>query len=340
MRNSALRDSAFKLICTVGPASRNPAILRQMEGLGASLFRINLSHTPREELESLVREIRAATEVPICLDTEGAQIRTGPMQGGWVDLSSGQTVHLAPGTVEGNPQRLALYPAEAFPLLGPGMVLRLDFDTCVLRLGEREGAGFQAQVLSGGRIGSNKGVAPDRELPLPPLTQKDRRAVALARRLGIHFYSYSFCSSAEAVRMLRELVGPESSIFSKIENRPSLVHLDEIIEESDALLIDRGDLSHSISMEEIPAIQKWVISKAGRRSIPVYVATNLLESMVERPYPTRAEVNDIANTLLDGANGLVLAAETAVGKYPVECVRMTMGLVRRYQAHGGGVKAL
>ena len=326
-----MRNSTFKLICTVGPASRNPAILREMEGLGAGLFRINLSHTPLEDLEPLIREIRAATEIPICLDTEGAQIRTGRMRGGRVELSTGQTVTLSPAAGEGTAERLPFYPPEAFPLLKPGMVLRVDFDTCVLRIGEQEGTGFRAQVLSGGRIGSNKGVAPDRELALEPLTPKDQRAVALARRLGIRFYSFSFCSSAEAVRKLRELAGPDSVILSKIENRPALLHLDEIAAESDALLIDRGDLSRSVPLEELPAIQKRVISRAVQKTIPVYVATNLLESMVELPYPTRAEVNDIANTLLDGATGLVLAAETAIGKYPVECVRMTMGLVRRYQ---------
>lgn len=329
--------TGFKLICTVGPSSRSPAVLRQMEELGASLFRINLSHTPLEELEPLVREIRAATEVPICLDTEGAQIRTGRMTGERVNLSSGQTVHLVPEEAAGDTRRMALYPPEAVSILEPGMVLWVDFDTCVLSVQEKEGQGVRAEVVSGGQIGSNKGVAVDREISLAPLTQKDRRAVALARRLGIRFYSYSFCADAAAVRLLREMVGKDSSIISKIENRSALLHLEEIIGESDALLIDRGDLSRSISLEEIPAVQKWIVGKARQRQIPVTVATNLLENMVDRPYPTRAEINDIANTLLDGTSGLVLAAETAVGKYPVECVRMMMRMVRRYHSQGGGV---
>jgi len=330
-------DDVFKLICTVGPACQGRAVLRQMEGLGATLFRINLSHTPLEDLEPLAREIRAATEVPICLDTEGAQVRTGRMLGGSVDLKAGQTLELAQDATVGTTDRIPLYPPGALSLLEPGMLLRVDFDTCVLRVLSRDGAGCRAEVLEPGRIGSNKGVAVSAELGLPPLTEKDRRAIAVAHRLGIRFYSESFCSNGAAVRLLRERVGRDSCILAKIENRPALVHLEEILMESDALLVDRGDLSHSVAVEEIPAIQKWVVSRAHARSKPVYVATNLLESMVELPYPTRAEVNDIANTLLDGADGLVLAAETAIGKYPVECVRMTMRLIRRYQGLGGKV---
>lgn len=320
----------FKLICTVGPSSWDPDLLRQMEGLGASLFRINLSHTPLEDVEPLIRKIRSATEVPICLDTEGAQIRTGRIIGGRVELPKGQAVHLVSQENTGTAQRIALYPAEALSLLEPGMVLRVDFDTCELLIQERDAEGWRAETLRAGWVNSNKAVALDRELPLPSLTQKDRQAVILACRLGIRFFSYSFCSDAAAVRLLRDLVGGESVIISKIENRPALVHLDEIIGESDALLIDRGDLSRSIALEEIPAVQKWIVYKAHQRPIPVYVATNLLESMVEQPYPTRAEVNDIANTLLDGANGLVLAAETAIGKYPLECAGMIMRMAHRY----------
>ena len=330
----------FKLICTVGPASRDPVVLRKMEEMGANIFRINLSHTPLEELEARVRAIRAATEVPICLDTEGAQIRTGRMEGGRVDLEEGRTIHLVPYEAAGTARRMSLYPAKAFDLLEPGMVLNVDFDTCVLSVQERTGEGYLARITRGGRVGSNKGVAADRDLPLEPLTEKDRKAVALARRLGIRLYSYSFCADAAAVRLLRGQVGDDAEILSKIESRSSLAHLEEIIEESDALLIDRGDLSRSIPPEEIPAVQKYVVRKAHQRPLPVYVATNLLESMVELPYPTRAEANDIANTLLDGANGLVLAAETAVGKYPVECVGMVMRLVHRYHGQTDSMERL
>lgn len=327
----------FKLICTVGPASRDPSVLRRMEELGASIFRINLSHTPLEDLEPFVREIRAATEVPICLDTEGAQIRTGRMAGGRVELKVGQTVHLVPEEPAGTAQRMALYPAHSLSLLEPGMALRVDFDACVLSVREKKGEGVLAEVVNPGRVGSNKGVAVDRELALEPLTGKDLKAVAVARELGIRLYSYSFCSDAQAVRLLRDQVGPDSTIISKIESRSSLVHLEEIIAESDALLIDRGDLSTGVSLEEIPAVQKFIVRKAHQKPIPVYAATNLLESMVELPYPSRAEVNDIANTLLDGTNGLVLAAETAIGKYPVQCVEMIMRLVRRYHGQVDGV---
>ncbi len=327
--------SGFKLICTVGPASRDPTVLRRMEELGASLFRINLSHTPLEDLEPFIREIRAATEVPICLDTEGAQIRTARMPGGRIGFHVGQNVHLLPREMPGIPG-VVLYPPEACSLLEPGMILRVDFGTCTLVVEERAGEGWRARVIAGGVVGSNKGVAAERELPLAPMTPKDRQAILLAQQLGIRFYSYSFCADGAAVRLLRGLVGKDAVIISKIESRTSLIHLDGIIDESDALLVDRGDLSRSISLEEIPAAQKWIVRKAHQKPVPVYVATNLLESMVEQPYPTRAEVNDIANTLLDGANGVVLAAETAIGRYPLECVAMIMRMVRRYHDQADG----
>jgi pyruvate kinase len=264
------------------------------------------------------------------LDTEGAQIRTGWMLDGRVDLKVGQSLLLVPEEAVGTAERLTLYPPESLSLLKPGMVLRVDFDACTMVIKEKLENGCRAEVVNAGQVGSNKGVAADEDFRLAPLTEKDRQAIAIARGLGIHLYSYSFCSDAAAVRLLRDQVGGDSTIISKIESRLALLHLDEIIEESDALLVDRGDLARSISLEEIPALQKFILRRALQRPIPVYVATNLLESMVERPYPTRAEINDIANTLLDGANGLVLAAETAIGKHPVECVRMIVRMVRRY----------
>lgn len=325
----------FKVICTVGPSSRNPKVLKRMEGLGISAFRINLSHTPIDDVAPFIREIREATDVPICLDTEGAQIRTGRMPDRGITLRIGEEVRLVSEQVMGEEAQFTLSPPEAFTALEPGTMLNVDFDACLLMVVAREANACIARVMCSGRVGGNKGVAANPDVALPPMTEKDFQAVAIARDLDVNLFSFSFASSGSAVRALRECAGPGAVILSKIESRLSLLHLNEIIEESDGILIDRGDLSRSAPLEEIPALQKLIIRRAHQKPIPVYVATNLLESMVSLPYPTRAEVNDIANSLYDGANGLVLAAETAIGKYPVKCASMVMRLIQQHREEMG-----
>lgn len=322
--------SWFKLICTVGPSSRNPSIIKRMEECGVGIFRINLSHTPLADVGPFIREIQQASRVPVGLDTEGAQIRTGRMPEGGVCLEKGESVKLVREEVMGSASRFTLTPQDLFSALEPGLVLSVDFDTCLLQIQECHPDHCLARVLCGGRVQGNKGVAPGRDLLLASLTDKDRRAIRIARELGVRTFFFSFATDGRAVQELREEVGRDSTVISKIESHSALLHLDEIIDASDGVLVDRGDLSRSAPVEEIPSLQKLIVRKAHQKPVPVYVATNLLESMVSSPYPTRAEVNDIANTLYDGANGLVLAAETAIGKYPVQCVEMVLRMVRQH----------
>lgn len=322
--------SWFKLICTIGPSSRNPSILKRMEELGVGIFRINLSHTPLADVGPFIREIQQASGVPVALDTEGAQIRTGRMPEEGIRLEKGENVELVREDIMGSASRFTLTPQEAFSAFEPGLALSVDFDTCVLQIQECHPDRCLARVLCGGRVQRNKGVAPDREVPLKPLTDKDRQAIRVAREMGVRTFFFSFATDGPAVRELREEAGRGSTVISKIESHLGLLHLDEIIDASDGILVDRGDLSRSAPVEEIPSLQKLIVRKAHQKPTPVYVATNLLESMVSLPYPTRAEVNDIANTLYDGANGLVLAAETAIGKYPVQCVEMVLRMVRQH----------
>jgi len=309
--------------------------MKQMEGLGATTFRINMSHTSVEQLGALIPMIEKVTDVPICIDTEGAQIRNGAMLGGGADLQKGDTITLLQEDIEGTANAFTLRPPQVFETLESGTLLSVDFNAALLLVLENKGDHATAQVLVGGVVGSNKGIGADREIALPPLTSRDHQAVELARSLGIDLFALSFVRNENSVFSFRQIVGADSTIISKVETLEALRHLDGIVAASDAILIDRGDLSRQVPVEDLPFIQKQIIARAHLKPVPVYVATNLLESMMTSPRPMRAEMSDISTTLTDGANGLVLAAETAIGQYPVRCVAMVRRLIGRYLAMSG-----
>ena len=216
-------------------------------------------------------------------------------------------------------------------------MISVDFDSVLLKIIQTKRGSASAQVISGGRIGSNKAVTVDRNLDLPAISAKDKKAIGIGVAGGIKHFAFSFAGSKEAVKELRKLTGKDSFIISKIESRKGLLNLDDICRVSNALLIDRGDLSREEPIDKIPFLQKLIIKKANSQKIPVYVATNLLESMVKSKKPTRAEVNDVVNTLMDGADGLVLAAETAIGHYPINCAMMVSRMIKHFQEVSGGV---
>jgi pyruvate kinase len=320
----------IKILCTLGPASLDDAVMKQMEDLKVSVFRINMSHTSVEELDTLIPRIQKVTNVPICIDTEGAQIRTGFFNDGSAALKRGDTVNLRREVVDGDATAFTLRPPEVFETLESGTLLSLDFNSALLLVLETHDDHALARVLCGGEVGNNKGVGSDHPVILPPLTERDRQAIEVAQSHGIDLFALSFVRNEQSVLDFRKLVGPDSTIISKVETMEALSQLDGIIAASDAILIDRGDLSRDVAVEDLPYVQKRIIAKAHQKPIPTYVATNLLESMVSLPRPMRAEVSDIGSTLLDGANGLVLAAETAIGRYPVRCVAMVRRLIDRY----------
>ena len=319
------------LLCTLGPASLDPRIIRRLEGTGATLFRINLSHTSIAQLPRVIGAIQKATTVPICLDTEGAQIRTGDLVGGSITIRDNTIVRAHFKRVPGDDKNFSFYPPGIAERLQVGDFISIDFNSVLVQVIACDGDSVQMRVLQGGRVGQNKAVTVERDVPLPSLTDKDRTALALGTEMGLRHVALSFASSGDDVDLLRGLVGQESFVMSKIESRSGLENLEEIARRSDALVIDRGDLSRQIPIELLPRTQKNILQRAKRIGCKVYVATNLLESMVARPTPTRAEVNDIFNTLVDGADGLVLAAETAIGQYPIQCASMVNKMVRVFE---------
>ena len=325
-----------KILCTLGPASLNERTLRRFDALGVDLFRINLSHVGIDEVEPWIREIRKYSSTSICLDTQGAQIRTGSFAEGRVVLEADATIELTEWPVEGNENLVPLYPPGVVGDLKIGDLLSVDFDSALLQVVETGSRPF-ARVLSSGPVGSNKAVALDRTNQLPPLSDVDRRAIALGRQLDIRHVALSFANRREDIDLVRRLAGDGAEIIAKIETTQAVRVLDDILAGADAILIDRGDLSREVPLQQIPFLQKQILRDANRAGVPVYVATNLLESMVKSSRPTRAEVNDVVNTLLDGANGLVLAAETAIGQNPIGCVSMIRSLIEFVERSHGPV---
>ena len=313
----------------------NPRVIARLEHIGVSLFRVNLSHTRLEDVERVIGTIQSLSSVPVCLDSEGAQIRTTALIDGTVTLRENSLVTVHSRLVPGDAQHISFYPAYTVAELRPGDFISIDFNAVLTQVVESGPDKAIVRVITGGIVGSNKAVTVHRPIAMSALTDKDRSAIEIGKRLGVRHVALSFANRPEDVDELRALAG-NVFVISKIECRNGLDHLEAIARKSDAILIDRGDLSREIPIERIPATQKYIIRMAKHIGRKVYVATNLLETMVSTPLPTRAEVNDIFNTLSDGADGLVLAAETAVGHYPINCATMVVKLIREFREGQSG----
>jgi len=320
----------IQMLCTLGPASLNKQVIERLTDRGVDFFRINMSHTSLESLEDVIRTIRKYSSTPICIDSEGAQVRTGQLDEPIV-FKDRQRITLCRGREQTSVGALPLWPDCAFDQLESGHLIAVDFDSTLLMVREVRGDTADAIVINGGKVSMNKAVTINPPPKLPALSEKDLATVEIAQRHRIEHFALSFANSAEDVGQLRKLVGPEVRIISKIESIAGVRNLDGVLHASDAILIDRGDLSREIPLENIPLVQKAIIQKANAADTPVYVATNLLESMMTNRKPTRAELNDVMNTLIDGANGLVLAAETAIGDHPVIAVDMLATLIERFE---------
>jgi len=322
---------AKKILVTLGPASMNKTTVQSCAELGVYLFRINLSHTPLDQVEESIKLIQSWTDVPVCIDSEGAQLRNGSMVSEKVQFEEGQEIRIEMNTVIGNSQRLSFNPIDVFKQFEVNDEIRVDFNRVCFRITKKYSDYFSAKVIHGGFIGSNKAADINRDIEFDPLTEKDRKAIEIGKKNNVKNVAMSFTNLPGDVDLMREVCGENTNIICKIESPSGLNSLESIIERADEILIDRGDLSRRIPIERIPFLQRRIISIARSMGTPVFVATNLLESMVTIPSPTRAEVNDVVSTLEMGANGLVLAAETAIGKYPFEVVQMVHSLINEFE---------
>jgi pyruvate kinase len=319
----------IQMLCTLGPASLSPGMIRRLDEAGVDLFRINLSHTPIDAVEETIELVRATSSKPLCLDLQGAQVRCGKVAP-HVILEAGRPIRLTAAEVEGSTSELTLWPRTAFATLTVGSLVTVDFDGAQLEVTWTAEGQAEAVVLEGGLVRSNKAVTILPAPTLPVLTDVDREAIGMATRNGVRHVALSFASRGEDVALVRSLA-PGARVIAKIESAVGVRNMDGIIDQADAVLIDRGDLSREVPLEYVPFYQKAIVRRANRWSRPVYVATNLLESMVTNRNPTIAEANDVANTLMDGVHGLVLAAETAIGRDPVGIVNMVNRMVRAFE---------
>jgi pyruvate kinase len=324
----------IKILCTLGPASLDGDVIQALDSAGVDVFRINLSHTRLASVEDTIALIRRYSSTPVCLDTQGPQVRCGNVTTDVV-LDEGAEVVLTADSVTGTKREITLWPGSVFDVLQPGTTVSIDFDGAVLEVTSVGQGSATAVVSAPGRVRSNKAVTIDPSPDLPALSDTDLYAIEMGRRHGIGHYALSFAASGGEVSELRALAPAGAEIIAKIESRAGVQNMDGIIDASDAVLIDRGDLSREIAFEYVPYYQKAIVRRANRWHRPVYVATNLLESMVTSRVPTIAEANDLATTLLDGVHGLVLAAETAVGVDPVGSVRMVLRAVRAFERATG-----
>jgi pyruvate kinase len=323
---------------TLGPATRTEEDLRFLKAKGVAFVRVNMSHSSMEDLHYFIA-LAKKVGIPFIIDTEGSQIRTGDLSEKEIFLEENASIRLTAENILGNKDVLTLKPSTVVEQLSPGDLVYIDFGTLVLKVSDTTTCSkgyITAKAITAGSVGRNKGVVIDsgsnKIFKLPPLTEKDYQSIALGLKEEIGHVAASFMRSAASVEEVRRASEGRMKIISKIECTDALENLDEIIAATDALLIDRGDLSKEIRIERVPFIQKIIMERAKKQGKPVYVATNLLETMVEKMKPTRAEICDIVNTLLDGASGLCLSAETAIGKFPMETVNVMNKVIRHVES--------
>ena len=322
----------IKIICTVGPSSRSLPILKRFKARGVALVRINLSHIDLGECESYILDL-SRSGIPIAIDTEGAQIRTGRIGAGCVSVRTGDTIRIHRQHVECDQQNLYLTPHHVVDSLEPGQLIEIDFNSVLLQVEDTSTLGRESyvtcRVVVGGALASRKGVhCSDLNCALDPFSEKDLRCVEIGQRYGIRHYTLSFMSRADDVVKFRSLC-PDSVLYAKIETNAGVRNMASILGAADGILIDRGDLSRDIPVEKMPLMQKVLIEAANLRGKEALIASNLLETMASDLKPTRAETSDIVNSIIDGVGGFVLTKETAVGKYPAETVNMLKALIQQ-----------
>jgi pyruvate kinase len=333
-----IRQRRTRIVATLGPASRGPEMVLALAEAGVDVFRLNFSHGVHEDHAAALKAVRKAETVierplAVLADLQGPKFRLGVFAKDKIAIAPGQSLRLDLDPTPGDRRRVQLPHPEMLRVLKPD--LRLLLDDGRVRLTVREvGQGFAtAEVEAGEALASHKGIAvPGVTIPVPALTAKDRTDLDFALRIGADWIALSFVQRAADVAELRQLVAGRAAILAKIEKPAALEDLEAILDVSDGLMVARGDLGVELAPEEVPVAQKMIIRAARRRGAPVIIATQMLESMTASPSPTRAEASDVANGVYEGADALMLSAETASGAYPLEAVTMMNAIIGRVEA--------
>lgn len=330
-------DKKVKILATLGPATSGIDHIRELVQAGVNIFRLNFSHgdhADHAQRYQWIREVERQLNYPlgILMDLQGPKLRVGKFAEGKVQLHRGQALRLDLDPTPGDERRVNLPHPEIIAALEPGMDLLLDDGKLRLRVVTKYSDAIDTTVLNGGELSDRKGVnVPQAVLELSPLTAKDRRDLSFGLELGVDWVALSFVQRPEDIREARELIGDKAFLMAKIEKPSAVTQLREIAELSDAIMVARGDLGVEVPAESVPQIQKNIITICRQLGKPVVVATQMLESMRFSPAPTRAEVTDVANAVAEGADAVMLSAETASGEYPLEAVQMMSKIIRQVE---------
>lgn len=330
-------DKNVKILATLGPAIKGIDDIRQLVESGVNLFRLNFSHgehADHAERFNWVREVEKQLNYPIgiLMDLQGPKLRVGRFADGKVMLQRGDSLRLDLDKTPGTAQRVNLPHPEIIEALQPGMSLLLDDGRLRLQVTAKHADAVDTKVIAGGELSDRKGVnVPEAVLQLSPLTEKDRRDLSFGLELGVDWVALSFVQRPEDIIEARELIQDKAFLMAKIEKPSAVEHLEDIAKLCDAIMVARGDLGVEVPAENVPRIQKDIIRTCRQLGRPVVVATQMLESMRFSPAPTRAEVTDVANAVAEGADAVMLSAETASGDYPMEAVSMMSKIIRQVE---------
>ena len=322
------RGRKVRILATLGPSSNNREMIAKLMAAGADAFRINMSHGDQAAKADLVAAIRSLEEElrrPACIlfDLQGPKLRVGRFTNGGTEIETGGRFVLDRSTEPGTGERVELPHPELFEAVSEGDRLLIDDGKIRLRVAAVAPERIQTIVEVGGRISDNKGVnVPDVLVPIPALTEKDRSDLVFALEQGADYIALSFVQRAEDVEEARRLIGDKAALMVKIEKPAAIERLEGILAHADAAMVARGDLGVELPPEDVPALQKRIVARCRELGKPVVVATQMLESMIKAPTPTRAEVSDVANAIYDGADAVMLSAESAAGDFPCEAVSM------------------
>ena len=338
--NTPLRHT--KIVATLGPSTATEQGIRDLMAAGVDVFRLNFSHGTHDTHRAALALIRQAADkagrcVAVLQDLSGPKIRTGKLQDGKpIALTPGEELRIAAGDFLGGPGRVSTTYEDLFTVVRKGDPLLLDDGRLQLRVEENVGRELRTVVVDGGMLGEHKGInAPGVTLPSAGLTPKDVEDLRFGVKMGVDFIALSFVQTANDMRQARELLRQENAsvpLIAKLERPEAVAHIDEIFDESDAVMVARGDLGLEVPLERVPRLQKEITRRARAHGIPVIVATQVLESMRNDPRPTRAEVSDAANAVDDGADAIMLAGETASGKHPLRTVQTLDAIIREAES--------
>lgn len=343
---SAPRSRKVRVLATLGPASNTPEMIESLFAAGADAFRINMSHGDQDSKIPVIEAIRALEKTygrptTILADLQGPKLRVGRFAGGKVKLETGAVFVLDRDPTPGDSTRVELPHREIFAAVEPGARLLLDDGKLVLRVTDHTAERIETLVEVGGPLSNNKGLnVPDVVVPMAALTDKDRSDLAFALEQNVDWIALSFVQRPDDLAEARKLIQGKASLLAKIEKPAAIDRLEEIVEMCDGVMVARGDLGVELPPQDVPPLQKRIVEVSRRQGKPVVVATQMLESMIHSPTPTRAEVSDVATAIYDGADAIMLSAESAAGDWPIQSVAMMNSIgeaVERDPRHGDRV---